>query len=215
DGDRVLQGWVGKENQAKKRGFDGLRLTGNTFWLEKKNWRNFTEHERKVNDVIGKYRMLAICTYDLDKCGPIEGIDVISTHQFALIRRESKWELMKNAERRRAEERMKTLTTIVDQARVPIATIDMDGIIETWNKSCEEMLGYSAEETVGKIPLSKICPRADEQIQVTLREGYCLDRELESLTKDGRVIPCSTSTFLLKDEAGNPLGVGSIAIDIT
>jgi len=215
DTDRALQGWVEKESQALKTGFEGFRLTGNTFWLEKKDWRSFTEYERVVNDVIGKYRMLAICTYYLDKCGPYEAIDVISSHQFALIRRKSKWELMEIAERRRAEERMKTLATIVDQAKVPIATVDMDGIIATWNRSCEEMLGYSAEETVGKIPLSKICPGAAEQIQATLREGYCLDRELESLTKDGRVIPCSTSTFLLRDEAGDLLGVGGIVIDIT
>jgi len=215
DADRVLQGWVEKENQAIKRGFDGLRLTGNTFWLEKRDWRSFIEYERAVNDVIRKYRMLAICTYNLDKCGPIESIDVISTHQFALIRRESKWELMENAERRRAEERMKTLTAIVNEAKVPITTVDLDGIITTWNKSCEEMLGYSAEETIGKIPLSKMCPKTDEQIQVTLKEGYCLDKELEYLAKDGRAIPCSTSTFLLKDEAGDPVGVGGIAIDIS
>lgn len=215
DTDRALQGWVEKESQALRTGFEGFRFTGNTFWLEKKDWRSFTEYERVVNDVIGKYRMLSICTYCLDKCGPNEAIDVINTHQFALIRRESKWELMESAQRSRAEERMKTLPTIVDQAEVSVATVGMDGIIAIWNKSCEEMLGYSAEEIIDKISLSKICPGACEQIRVTLKEGYCLDRELESLSKDGKVIPCRTSTFLLKDEAGNTLGVGGIAIDIT
>lgn len=215
DTDRALQGWIEKESQALKTGFEGLRLTGNTLWLGKKDWGSFTEYERVVNDVIRKYRMLAICAYDVDKCGPIEVIDVISNHQFALIRRKGKWEVMENSEHRRTEERMKTLTAIVNGAKIPIATVDVDGIIRTWNKSCKEMLGYSAEETIGKIPLSKICPKVDEQIQVTLREGYCLDKELEYLAKDGRAIPCSTSTFLLKDEAGNPIGVGGIAIDIS
>jgi len=88
DADRVLQGWVQKESQAKKRGFDGLRLSGNTYWLEKQDWRSFTEYERAINDVITKYRMLALCTYSLDKCGPYEVIDAIGTHQFALIRGE-------------------------------------------------------------------------------------------------------------------------------
>jgi len=37
--DKVLQGWVRKERQAVKEGFAGLRLTGNTFWLEKKDCR--------------------------------------------------------------------------------------------------------------------------------------------------------------------------------
>lgn len=38
DSDRVLNGWVEKLNQALAKGYDGLRLTGNTFWLEKKDW---------------------------------------------------------------------------------------------------------------------------------------------------------------------------------
>ncbi len=198
DTGELLQGWLKKESQALRTGFEGFRFTGNTFWLEKKDWRSFTEYERVVNDVIGKYRMLSICTYCLDKCGPNEAIDVINTHQFALIRRKSKWELIENAKRRRAEEKMKTLASVADQDKVSIATVGMDGIIAIWDKSCEEMLGYSAE-----------------QIRVTLREGYCLDKELEALSKDGKVIPCNTSTFLLKDEAGNTLGVGGIAIDIT
>ena len=52
--DRVLEGWVEKEKQAITRGFDGLRLTGNTFWLEKKDWRDFADYEATVDDVIGK-----------------------------------------------------------------------------------------------------------------------------------------------------------------
>jgi PAS domain S-box-containing protein len=91
----------------------------------------------------------------------------------------------------------------------------MDGIVTAWNKSCEEMLGYSAEETIDKIPMSKICPRAYEQIQTTIRESRCTDGELEYVAKDGRVIPCSTSTFLVKDETGTPIGVCGIAMDIT
>jgi len=41
DADEILDGWVEKEKQALKRGFDGLRLTENTFWLEDKDWRGF------------------------------------------------------------------------------------------------------------------------------------------------------------------------------
>ncbi len=37
--ERVLRGWVDRLESARARGFDGLRLTGNTFWLEKSDWR--------------------------------------------------------------------------------------------------------------------------------------------------------------------------------
>ena len=39
--EKVLQGWAQKENQAIERGFDGLRLAGNIFWLEKRDWSDF------------------------------------------------------------------------------------------------------------------------------------------------------------------------------
>lgn len=102
DANNVLQGWVEKENQALKRGYDGLRLSGNTFWLAKGDWRNFTDYEEEVNKVISKYRMIAICTYSLGKCGASGVIDVVSNHQFALIRREGKWAIIESSERKRA-----------------------------------------------------------------------------------------------------------------
>ncbi len=100
DADRVLAGWIEKERYALRKGFSGLRLTGNTLWLERKDWKNFTEYEAKVNSAIGRHRMLAICTYSLDKCGALEIIDVIANHQFALIKRGKKWEVIENAERK-------------------------------------------------------------------------------------------------------------------
>ncbi len=86
DQDRVLAGWVEKETSALKRGYEGLRLTGNTSWLEKSDWKSLSEYEAIVDNVIGLHRMIAICTYSIDRCGAFEIIDVINNHQFALIR---------------------------------------------------------------------------------------------------------------------------------
>jgi PAS domain S-box-containing protein len=100
---RVLQAWVEKLHAARARGFDGLRLTGNTFWLEKPDWRDFTEYEATVDSVIGEHPMLALCTYSLAKCGVLEIMDVVANHAFALIQRAGKWELIESAERKRME----------------------------------------------------------------------------------------------------------------
>ena len=42
DYERVLNGCVEKLNKALEKGYDGLRLTENTSWLEKKDWGNFS-----------------------------------------------------------------------------------------------------------------------------------------------------------------------------
>jgi signal transduction histidine kinase len=95
--DRVLAAWVNKLEEALARGYSGLRLTGNTFWPERNHWHAFTEYETKVNDVIGKYNMLALCTYSLDKCDGAAVIDVVKNHQFALVKQKGNWDIIESA----------------------------------------------------------------------------------------------------------------------
>jgi len=91
---RVLDGWINRLNQALEKGFAGLRLTGNTFWIEKQDWQAFTDYEAAVNNVIGNYKMLAICTYSLKKCGVAEILDVVKNHAFALARNQGRWQMV-------------------------------------------------------------------------------------------------------------------------
>jgi PAS domain-containing protein len=153
DAKNVLQGWVEKENQALKRGYDGLRLSGNTFWLEEKDWRNFTDYEEEVNRVIGKYRMIAICTYSLAKCGASEVIDVVSNHQFTLVRREGKWVIIDSSEQKRAAEALREseerYRTILDNIEYGYYEVDMAGNLTFFNDPLCIILGYSRDEMMG------------------------------------------------------------------
>ena len=87
----VLSGWLDKLNQALVKGYDGMRLTSNTFWLEKKDWRSFADYEAVVNSMIGRYRTMAICSYYVDKLGSAEFIDVVRSHQCVLSRQADHW----------------------------------------------------------------------------------------------------------------------------
>jgi PAS domain S-box-containing protein len=123
DDDRVLKGWVSKLEQALARGYSGLRLTGNTFWLERNHWQAFTEYETKVNNVIGKYKMLAICTYCLDKCDGTAVIDVIKNHQFTLIKQEGKWDIIESSIYKQAKDALLQSQETVTKQRDQIANI--------------------------------------------------------------------------------------------
>jgi PAS domain S-box-containing protein len=105
DANRVLHGWVEKENAALKRGFEGLRLTGNTFWIERDLWKSFVDYEEAVNAVIGEHRMIAVCTYCLTKCTGTDVLDVVRNHVGTLIRKEKDWHLVEDmAHRKETEE---------------------------------------------------------------------------------------------------------------
>lgn len=102
DKDRVLEAWVDRLDQAFARGCAGLRVSGNTFWLEKRDWESFAEYEAAIDAVLGQHRILALCTYALDRCGAPEVADVIKNHQFALLKREGAWHRIESFDRRRA-----------------------------------------------------------------------------------------------------------------
>ncbi|MCL5256703.1 MAG: MEDS domain-containing protein [Chloroflexi bacterium] len=115
DLDRVLNGWVDRLDRAVAKGFSGLRLTGNTAWLERKDWQSFAEYEEAVDRVLGRYRMIALCTYCAGLCGVSEVADVISNHQFALMRRSGRWEIIESAQRKRAEQERERLLELTKQ----------------------------------------------------------------------------------------------------
>ncbi len=104
DSEQVLRRWIEKEKQALKKGFDGLRLSGNTSWLEKKDWNDFSDYEARINNIIGSHRMLAVCTFSLDKCKASEIIDVVNNHHYALIKQEVQWKLIKSFDYKQLQE---------------------------------------------------------------------------------------------------------------
>ncbi len=103
DLERVTQGWKQRMDRALNGGYAGFRLSADTAWLEKRDWKEFCEYEREVNESIGDTQMLALCTYPLQGTGAAEILDVTHTHQFAVARRNKKWELMESSELKQAK----------------------------------------------------------------------------------------------------------------
>jgi PAS domain S-box-containing protein len=119
---RVTEGWSIKLNHALASGYDGMRMTANTSWLKKKDWRRFMEYVKAGQDAIDKGNWLSICAYALNKCGAPEIIDVVSNYQFALIRRGNKWDTIERYERNRMknelDRRVKELRCLYDVASI-------------------------------------------------------------------------------------------------
>jgi len=157
---RVLDGWIDKLNQALAKGYAGIRVTGNTAWLERSGWKDFTEYEAEINNVIGKYKMMALCTYWLDKCSASDIIDVVNNHQFALLKKEGRWELIESAIYKQTKEalvaREKSLRALEQHHSALVknladAVFEVRGGVITWcNERAEALYGYAENELIGK-----------------------------------------------------------------
>lgn len=91
---RTLKMWMEKHDHALANDFEGLRVTGNPYWIDnKKEWDDFAAYEAEINRVIGGTKLIVLCTYSLKKCGVLEILDVIKNHEFALVMNRGKWQV--------------------------------------------------------------------------------------------------------------------------
>ncbi len=112
---RASAGWDEKLNQALARGFEGMRVTGNAIWLEKKDWQDFSEYEKQLNESIVNLRMMCLCSYPMPTCGAAEVLDVARTHQFAVARRNGIWEVVETPGLKEAKSEIKRLNDELEQ----------------------------------------------------------------------------------------------------
>ena len=228
DQDRVLKGWVTKLDDAVTRGCTGLRLSGNTFWLEKSDWRGFADYEAAVDGVLGQYRMLALCTYSLERCGASEVADVVRNHQFALIKRDGRWEQFESFDRRRmqdalAVERERLAVTLQSIGDAVIAT-DTEGRVTTLNRVAEQLTGWSQAEASGRpigevfrIVGEKTGVPAEDPVRKVLELGTVsnLANHVALITRDGRQVSIADSAAPIRGRGGVTLGVVLVFRDVT
>src|SRR5882762_4292778 len=106
---RAIRTWAEKTEFALNSGYAGLRVSASTAWLERKDWKAFSDYEDAVNNSISRWRMTALCTYPLAGSTAAEILDVTRTHQFAIARRHNGWEVLETSELKQAKSEIKRL----------------------------------------------------------------------------------------------------------
>jgi C4-dicarboxylate-specific signal transduction histidine kinase len=144
---RVIGGWHEKLAHASARGYAGVRVTGDTAWLQKKDWKDFCEYEDALNASIANQRLTVLCTYPLAACGAAEILDVARTHQFAMAKRQGSWEVVETPELKQAKEEIARLNEELEQ-RVIERTRQLATVNEELRKEILER--KSAEEALRK-----------------------------------------------------------------
>ena len=122
-------------------------------------------------------------------------------------------------ERESAELARARLAAIVDTSADAISSSALDGTVTTWNAAAERLYGYSANEVIGQ-PGSRLVPPDERDELASLldqvrRGAQVINREAVRRCKDGRRIDVAITMSPLHDGAGTPLGVSTIARDIT
>ena len=123
-------------------------------------------------------------------------------------------------ERKRTDEPLAILASIVADSEEAIIGTLLDGTITSWNFGAERIYGYQAEEVLGQPLFDLIVPvEQREQMEGILNgigRGVRVNRFVtQRIRKDGNVIDVSLSVAPIKDAHGRVTGASSIGRDIT
>jgi PAS domain S-box-containing protein len=111
------------------------------------------------------------------------------------------------------------LETILDSLTEGVFTIDPDYVITSFNQAAEEITGFSRQEAIGK--------KCFEIFQADICQGSCalgrtlktrkniVDLPVNILTAQGKVVPISITTSVLKDDQDRMIGGVETFRDLT
>ena len=121
--------------------------------------------------------------------------------------------------RKRAETVSNRLASIVESSNDAIIGKDLNGIVTNWNKSAENIFGYTAAEMIGS-PIGLMIPAGkldeEDQLLAKLKRGETVAHfETQRRAKDGRLIDISLTVSAIKDAAGKVIGFSKVARNIS
>jgi len=183
DSQRVITRWTEKLKNALASGYDGLRLSENTFWVEDADWDKFVDYEEKIGYLIGKHQMMALCTY-FDKCSATETADIVAIHQFFLAKKEGKWERIENLIRKKAGQ---------EEHRIR----RYNNILEGINRIFGNIVRAETEEELGNICLSVALEVTGSPI------GFVDELETDGLLHDIAISDMGRDQCLMHDNTGH------------
>jgi PAS domain S-box-containing protein len=133
-----------KEQIALSKGFDGLRLAGNTYWVGRNLWKTFINYESTVNKALPSHKIITLCSYNLEVCSSNDVIDVECNHVGTLVKRGNGWGLVEDAVQRLESEA--EYKDIIQTSIDAFWIVDYRGRFLEVNGAFCELIGYGRDE---------------------------------------------------------------------
>jgi PAS domain S-box-containing protein len=118
-----------------------------------------------------------------------------------------------------ARRRVERLAAVVESSADAIIVITPDGMVQSWNGGAERLLGYSAEEAIGRSVRELIVPEdgaaEQEQALELLRSGVQVQLETIRRHKNGSRVDVSLSLTPHVEPPGELVAISGIMRDVT
>jgi PAS domain S-box-containing protein len=129
------------------------------------------------------------------------------------------------SQRKQMERQLKAahdfLNKLIMSSPNAIMATDMEGNIVIWNKAAEEILGYTAEEVIGKMNIGQIYPEGvAKQVMKMMRSpeyggsGRLRSYPIVHVRRDGGIVEGNLSAAIIYDAHGREMASVGIFVDL-
>ena len=137
---------------------------------------------------------------------------------WATLTQISRWLVEKEQAEEAARAHERYLATITDASADAILSLDVEGIIRSWNQGATNLFGYTASQMIGRHldDLLVHQPRRDRAASPNGRSSL-VPQHYEAVVRgvDGREIPVDVTQTPLPDDQGQAAGVSVILRDVS
>jgi PAS domain S-box-containing protein len=147
---RVAYGFKEKLDEALANGYAGLRINGSPAWIHAEDAKVLREFEAEADHFFADEHIIASCTYPLAGSRADFLLDVARNHQFAIARRQGKWEVLETPQLIQAKQEIQRLNDELEQRvlerTTELAVANEELRLEITEHKRAEALLYSKEQ---------------------------------------------------------------------
>jgi PAS domain S-box-containing protein len=122
-------------------------------------------------------------------------------------------------DRRRADQSTALLSALVGSSDDAMISLDLEGIVSSWNRGAEVMYGYTEAEMIGASITRIWPPEAEDESHMVLRRAAqgepSRNQEVVRLAKNGRTVDVALTVSPIRNAAGEVVGISTIGRDIS
>ena len=111
------------------------------------------------------------------------------------------------------------LASILEHAQDTILTLDLRGVVLSWNDGATDQYGHTAEEVLGQPATVLVVPQQREElldcVQRVIGDNVAVRREFQCARIDGSLFYAELSLAPVRDEQGRVIAVSLLGRDIT
>jgi DNA-binding CsgD family transcriptional regulator len=152
DAARVAEFWAALIDDALDRGFDGMRASGDAFWLANRPRDEVLRYEHEIARLLAGKPVLALCTYDLTASRGIDVLDIARLHHLTVARRRGDWQPFETPPARETDD----LGTLDDALSVLVAAFPGQDLLTERERVVLSLLvkGASSKEVARGLGIS-------------------------------------------------------------